>query len=425
MKNNAVLTGMMIRKYRLAQNMSQEALCQGICAVSYLSKIEKGSVICSEEILSRLLEVLGISIPDNAEILEPYYHKINDYFHHFFYSNEEECESIMAELRSKADILHHSYLALDMMLAETYEAYRQYSAQSDLPSKCLELLQYQNYMNDIQAYRLFLLLGMYETYITHRYTDGQTYYHLAQNRKRDGIVLAALSASYYVLGNYLESITLGDEAYTLLLKEGNVLWAIDLCFTISAAYANYRDLDKSRYYYNRILALNKLTKDQIERARVYYNIGSSYLVSQDYVQALYHLEQSYELSHHGGLKAGAFLLLLQKLFLTHMALKQQDKAKAYLTLALDFYQTIAPGEINESLKASIGWMEMMFHNKDYLLNEDYLQAIQQVHQASLKDSHHGFHLFYGNYLIEAYKKQRKYKEALKITEVLYVKSHFS
>ncbi len=36
MKNNAILTGMMIRKYRLAQNMSQEALCQGICAISYL-----------------------------------------------------------------------------------------------------------------------------------------------------------------------------------------------------------------------------------------------------------------------------------------------------------------------------------------------------------------------------------------------------
>ena len=32
--------GILIRRERLRQNYSQEGLCRGICAVSYLSKIE-------------------------------------------------------------------------------------------------------------------------------------------------------------------------------------------------------------------------------------------------------------------------------------------------------------------------------------------------------------------------------------------------
>lgn len=36
---------------RLQQKMTQEELCQGICSVSYLSKIENGKIEASEEIL--------------------------------------------------------------------------------------------------------------------------------------------------------------------------------------------------------------------------------------------------------------------------------------------------------------------------------------------------------------------------------------
>ena len=50
------LIGTMIRKYRLEKNYSQEGLCKGVCAVSYLSKIEQGSVEASPEILQGLLD---------------------------------------------------------------------------------------------------------------------------------------------------------------------------------------------------------------------------------------------------------------------------------------------------------------------------------------------------------------------------------
>ena len=45
------LQGLLIRKRRQEREWSQAALCNGICAVSYLSKIEQGKVESSPEVL--------------------------------------------------------------------------------------------------------------------------------------------------------------------------------------------------------------------------------------------------------------------------------------------------------------------------------------------------------------------------------------
>ena len=59
MEQNA-FAGALIRMLRLDRNWSQETLCQGICAVSYLSKIEQGRVVPNDHILADLLLKLDI-----------------------------------------------------------------------------------------------------------------------------------------------------------------------------------------------------------------------------------------------------------------------------------------------------------------------------------------------------------------------------
>ena len=57
---NPNVPGLMIRRERLRRQWSQEGLCRGICAVSYLSKIEQGKAEASPEVLRLLLERLDI-----------------------------------------------------------------------------------------------------------------------------------------------------------------------------------------------------------------------------------------------------------------------------------------------------------------------------------------------------------------------------
>jgi transcriptional regulator with XRE-family HTH domain len=53
------ITGSLIRRLRMERRLSQKSLCKGVCAVSYLSKIEKGTANPGEEIIRLLFGALG------------------------------------------------------------------------------------------------------------------------------------------------------------------------------------------------------------------------------------------------------------------------------------------------------------------------------------------------------------------------------
>jgi len=59
--------GPLLRMLRLQRNWSQETLCHGICAVSYLSKIEKGKADANQQLLEELFARLGVVWQATAE----------------------------------------------------------------------------------------------------------------------------------------------------------------------------------------------------------------------------------------------------------------------------------------------------------------------------------------------------------------------
>ena len=65
------IAGLLIRQARLRRDWSQEGLCRGICAPSYLSKIEQGKAVPSPEVTELLLRRLGLSWTPEPEGLEP------------------------------------------------------------------------------------------------------------------------------------------------------------------------------------------------------------------------------------------------------------------------------------------------------------------------------------------------------------------
>ena len=61
------LQGLIIRNRRQEREWSQAALCTGICEVSYLSRIERGKVEGSSEVLDLLFQRLGIQWRDDPD----------------------------------------------------------------------------------------------------------------------------------------------------------------------------------------------------------------------------------------------------------------------------------------------------------------------------------------------------------------------
>ena len=61
------MIGQRIKEIRNQNNLTQEALSEGIISRTYLSLIEKGSVEPSNNVLIRLSERLGVSVSDLME----------------------------------------------------------------------------------------------------------------------------------------------------------------------------------------------------------------------------------------------------------------------------------------------------------------------------------------------------------------------
>ena len=79
---HAAISGALLRQARLERNWSQEGLCRGICAVSYLSKIEQGKVEASGEILRQLFARL--SLPWYDQELQPWQALVNESYEAVF-----------------------------------------------------------------------------------------------------------------------------------------------------------------------------------------------------------------------------------------------------------------------------------------------------------------------------------------------------
>ncbi len=104
--------GALLRMFRLERNWSQETLCQGICTVPYLSKIEQGKVMPNEALLRDLfakMEIIWRGIPDQ---------EISDRWEALYEAvfNEEEVETAWPDKPKK---ISTSYLdqAVTLMYA--------------------------------------------------------------------------------------------------------------------------------------------------------------------------------------------------------------------------------------------------------------------------------------------------------------------
>ena len=106
------LRGFLVRCHRLQRNYSQEGLCRGICAVSYLSKLEQGKVQAADEIYQALFHRLGIVFQENEKWLAVWKEKLQELASAWFYGEQREAY----ELEKQMENLLNSPLCVDALL---------------------------------------------------------------------------------------------------------------------------------------------------------------------------------------------------------------------------------------------------------------------------------------------------------------------
>ena len=104
------MIGTLIRQLRLERNFSQEGLAKGICAASYLSKIEQGQAEASPEIIERLFSALDVEYCRDQALIKQAKQQLEVYYERR--DQDERAETAIQWLDDNLPALKYSELSL-------------------------------------------------------------------------------------------------------------------------------------------------------------------------------------------------------------------------------------------------------------------------------------------------------------------------
>ncbi len=393
--------GILIRRLRLERNYSQAGLCRGICAPSYLSKIEQGQAEPSPEVLDRLFAALGVAYCRDQALLEQARQQLGAYFE----AREQGEVADTSWLDAHLEQLTYSDLNVTCQL---YGLYRQLDRGEKPDCGCLTPLLPQ--MDPSQQY----LYWNAKAEASAGAPEALEALRCAERQKPCAYVRYLIACALYHLGQYSQSIEAADSAYRMAADEGDLYVLVNASFLLGCCYTD-RVLDLAERYYNRAIRLGSRQWPQIADWAA-YNLGASYLEWGQPEKALYWLTRT-------RLREGQDihnLLLYQKRSILYSQLGRREEALEALTRAEAILQEAQTSDWEQAL---YGDMLSFAH---LLLEEgqaspDYEALLLRLYTDAGERLGFGFRRFYGLYLSRLYQSQRRYKDALRVSEEISAK----
>lgn len=393
--------GTLIRQLRMEKNFSQAGLCRGVCAASYLSKIEQGQVEAGPEILDRLFAALGVQTCRDEGMLAEAEEMLTAYFDG--YERFDPPQSAARWLEKHRETLRYSALHLDL---EQFRLYRLMEAdrweESRTLFKLLDGLKGQ--MTPEQRYRHDRAVAEDK-----EDTSAEALEALRQAERQKPCAIARYNIAYvlYIRGDYGSAMEAADQAYHMAAEEGDLFVLIRASFLLGSCYSGV-DLKLAEKYYCRAI---RLTGGETETSNwSWYNLGASYLEQGDLEKARFWLTKCQPMEgywHHNA-------MLAQKRALLWAELGERDQARE----AVDTAQRELEGKDGptaELYREMVDFAAMLLE-PDYLSDPNYEKKLTGIYQNAWKDLGFGFLRFYGRYLVRLYQSQRRYKDALRVTQ---------
>ena len=221
-KDNKKIIGSIIKFNRINQNMSQKALSKGICVASYLSRIESGDLIPSEEVISILFTRLGLSFNDSEEFLEKGIASLKLFFDKLHFNEFDLTNKLFNELESQENDYTTSPLVIDYFLAKlarycSTPNREKFESSKSLLHSSFELLSPQ------QKFLYNFYVGVDELNLSQDKSIGKNLIAQALNYKDNGHCYFWLSYAYRIENNPIKSYDCIKKALDLYVSEGNII----------------------------------------------------------------------------------------------------------------------------------------------------------------------------------------------------------
>lgn len=212
---------------------------------------------------------------------------------------------------------------------------------------------------------------------------------------------------YFHLGQYSRCMETAERAYSMAAEEGDLYVLMWASFLMGSCCTD-RDLALAEKYYRRSIRLSRTAYPPLEHLAA-YNLGASYLEWGKQEQALDWLERTEEIpgeeTHN--------LLLHQKRALLYSALGRKTEGWEELRAAERILETGMQAE-QENYADMLCFARLILEEKQQTPEFETV-TLRLCEQAGTKMGV-GFRRFYSLYLVDVYRGQRRYKEALRLME---------
>ena len=381
------MTGFIIRRERMRRDWSQDGLCRGICAASYLSKIEQGRVTASEDILRLLYERLEL----------PWYGG----------------ESAMSGLSERLDELYElAYSGEFKALNAAVTALREEKPELLLSPAAADI----SVLSEIAAWRGGTDAGVdagMEQYLSPR---GLALLRLMQDRDAEAAAICPSALCSYWAGvaqyesgrSYTAAVENLQRAYSLAAGEGRARLMMLSRAYIGNCYCNQLDVDNMEAHYTVAERLATARHDAGMLASIRYNRAATALETGDYESAYRYFSALEEPT----------AMALHKLAICCEKLGRRDEAFSALNRAAAVEDTHMPAGLAEEM---LSLVRRRLENPDYLRDADYGAALLDCFERCRRELPIGYAGFHLPWLLEWYTANRQYKLAYELMNEFPIK----
>lgn len=381
------VTGFIIRRERMRRDWSQDGLCRGICAASYLSKIEQGRVEASEDILRLIYERLELPWYGGESAMSGLSERLDELYELAYSGEFKALNAAVTALREEKPELLQSPAAPDIAVLDAAA----------------------NWRGGTDA-------GVDAGMEQHLSPRGLALLRLMQDRDAEAAAICPSALCSYWAGvaqyesgrSYTAAVENLQRAYSLAAGEGRARLMMLSRAYIGNCYCNQLDVENMEAHYTVVERLATALHDAGMLASIRYNRAATALETGDYESAYRYFSALEEPT----------AMALHKLAICCEKLGRRDEAFSALNRAAAVEDTHMPAGLAEEM---LSLVRRRLENPDYLRDADYGAALLDCFERCRRELPIGYAGFHLPWLLEWYTANRQYKLAYELMNEFPIK----
>lgn len=295
--NNKKMIGSIIKFNRINNNISQKQLSKGICVPSYLSRIENGELLPSEDVLSIIFNRLGLEFNDSPLFINKGMNYLKDFFDNLNFNEFDYTNKLFDILERDEDKYISSPLIIDYFLAKLAR-YSSTPNRDKFEAAKNMILSSFDLLSNNQKFIYTFYTAIDILILSDNKQDGKILLNEALSYKESGHCYFWLSYSYRIENNPIKAYDSIQKALNLYVSEGNIISIMDTYEKFAEVYFMLDNYSDAIHYLEISLNMAKKFNNIYFIEHINSILSWSYYRLNDYEKSLEYLNYNTGLIDH-------------------------------------------------------------------------------------------------------------------------------